>query len=330
MELMKNRKFAVYNDSHDTGELSTLCRNLMEVQKPVWKQLQDNYASLGQSEYRDLAKDGFSFRIQFNPGRIVSAKAKVDPKSIVQRKCFLCLENLPDPQLCIVYRDEYLILCNPWPIFSGHFTISHIQHRPQAIEDSLISMLKAVKDLSPEYILFYNGPKCGASAPDHLHFQAAPKGSMPIEKDVAGHDSRQLICINGDVSLYKATSAVRSVLIIEGKTIEGIQEAFVTFLRGMQQLISDPSEPMINVICAFQDDLWTVIIFPRQKFRPSVYFLEGEDQILISPGAVEMGGFIVTPRKRDFDKLNMEIIDEIYGEVSLNDNVFEKLINHMK
>jgi hypothetical protein len=329
LEFMEKQIFAAFNGSDEAVRLPALCGALLEMQKNLWRQLRDNHAFLAQSDYRDLMRNGFSFRIQFNPGRILSAKAKIDPQSIAGRKCFLCLENLPEAQQGILYRGEYLVLCNPWPIFPRHFTISHLEHRPQAIESCFSAMLQSAKDLSPEYAIFYNGPRCGASAPDHLHLQAAPAGSMPIEEDIARREKKRRLCNIGTVGLYKAATPERSILIMEGKTIEDFRKPFDAFLKAMRQSADDLAEPMINIICSCRNDLWTVMIFPRQKFRPAVYFLEGEEQLLISPGAVEMGGFVVTPRKKDFDKLNMGIIDALLREVSLDADAFDNALNKM-
>ena len=120
-------------------------------------------------------------KVQFNPGRYISTSAKVDEKSINDRKCFLCPANLPEEQKGILYEEEYLILGNPFPIFPEHFTIPNINHVPQQIKNNFPLMLKLTKDLSKHYVVLYNGPKCGASAPDHFHFQAGTKNFMPIE-----------------------------------------------------------------------------------------------------------------------------------------------------
>ena len=259
--LLKSKEFATFKCTERDPSLPTLCQELLNAQKTSWKQLHDNYASLERSDYRTLTMNGFSSRIQFNPGRIINTAAKVDPKSIAKRKCFLCLENLPAPQQGILYREEYLILCNPWPIFPRHFTIAHLKHLPQAIENSFPFLLWAAKDFGTDFIIFYNGPKCGASAPDHLHFQAAPARSMPIKRDVTIHKHMQKINEIRGVSLYRTINSGRSIIIVAGKEITDVQETFSHVLQAIQHVLAEQSEPMINIICSYKGDYWMVMIF---------------------------------------------------------------------
>ena len=70
------------------------------------------------------------------------------------------------------------------PVFSPHFTVSHLDHRPQAIAEQIDAFLRLMADFGSGWTVLYNGPRCGASAPDHLHFQAVPSGQMPIEKEI--------------------------------------------------------------------------------------------------------------------------------------------------
>ena len=157
--------------------------SLLEHQKSTWRLLADAYESLDSARVRDISCGGFSASLQFNPKRIISTGASVDEESVRSRKCFLCPDNLPDEQEGVLFRDDFLVLCNPAPIFSRHFTISAVQHTPQEIGKFIGTLLSLSKELSPEFTLFYNGPRCGASAPDHMHFQASPSRSIPVERD---------------------------------------------------------------------------------------------------------------------------------------------------
>ncbi|MBN1381655.1 MAG: DUF4922 domain-containing protein [Deltaproteobacteria bacterium] len=327
---MKDKIYESYSGRDKTAFLPALCRELLNDQKSQWPLLQNSYGSLDHSVYRFLKRDGFSFQIQFNPGRIFSAAAKVDRKSIAKRKCFLCIKNLPPFQKGIFYREKYMILCNPLPIFSEHFTIAHIEHLPQALNNSFPAFLRLARDLSPDYTIFYNGPDCGASAPDHLHFQAVPAVSLPIEKDVLIRNNCHKINDMRGVSLLKTMDTGRSAIIMEGSKLRDMQEAFSRFLSAMKNVLATDTEPMINVVGLYRSGLWRVIIFPRRKFRPSVYFLEEEKRLLVSPGAVEMTGFIVTPRKKDFNRLDMKSIEGIYGEISLGSELLKIIIQDMK
>lgn len=327
--LMKKKIYSTFNGRDEIISLPVLCRELLSEQKQAWKFLRDSYNTLERSVYRFLKKDGFSFQIQFNPGRIKSAAAKIDDESIAQRKCFLCLANLPSFQLGILYREDYIILCNPWPIFPGHLTIAHMEHLPQCIDNSFSVFLQMARDLSPDYTIFYNGPKCGASAPDHLHFQAVPSGSIPIEQDLSFNQNLRKIKDAKGTSLFKTMDTGRSVMIIEGKDLKNVERAFTYMMNAMRGYKETVEEPMINIVGSYQDGHWRVIIFPRRKFRPAVYYLKDEKQLLISPGAVEMSGFIVTPRKKDYEKIDMESIEGIFNEVSLEHEAFERIVGDM-
>jgi hypothetical protein len=171
-----------YSYFPSSGEsLSKLYLLLFKKQELAWPRLKEGMAALKEVELRKIQCSGFDVQLQFNPRRIHSTGAHVDAKSIRERKCFLCLANLPGEQQGILYKNEFLLLCNPAPIFYHHGTISHIHHIPQAIEDRIELVLNIVKDLAPSFTVFYNGPKCGASAPDHLHFQTSPAGNIPVE-----------------------------------------------------------------------------------------------------------------------------------------------------
>jgi ATP adenylyltransferase/5',5'''-P-1,P-4-tetraphosphate phosphorylase II len=171
--LPDNRIFAEFDRQEETDKrLSRLCEQLLIRQKELWPKLKKSYEAVTQALVRTVDCNSFSVKLQFNPRRIVSSGAKVDPAAIAARPCFLCPANLPESQLGILYHRKFLILCNPFPIFSSHFTISSLDHRPQAVEEDLDVFLHLARGLAPSFAVFYNGPQCGASAPDHLHLQA--------------------------------------------------------------------------------------------------------------------------------------------------------------
>lgn len=323
---MSDQVFAVYDGG--AGEsLPALCADLFKSQVAKWPLLKENYDTLEKSEYRDFTAEKFHIRLQYNPGRMASASAKLDAKTIAERKCFLCRANLPAEQQGIMYGNEYLILCNPWPIFSRHLTVAHLEHKPQAIADSFPHLLSMSRDFAPVFRLFYNGPRSGASAPDHLHFQAYPSGAIPLEKDLLLPENKIKIGSLEDVAVFKAAAEKRSVIFIEGETERNVISFFDRMLASMKRLMEGPGEPMMNIVCSFSGKKWRVIVFPRHKFRPDAYYLEGEDKIMVSPGAVEMGGLVVTPRKMDFERLNADVIEGIYEEVSLGAELFRILQN---
>ncbi|MGH7494664.1 MAG: DUF4922 domain-containing protein [bacterium] len=325
--LPPGRIFAHYDSSQNSPSLSRLALDLLEQQKAVWPQLSAGYLALEYVRRRELHGEGFSVCLQFNPQRAVSSGAKVDTQSIKARPCFLCMENLPPLQRAITYRDEFLVLCNPAPIFAQHYTIAHLRHRPQALAENLRSFLELVKDFSPYFSIFYNGPKCGASAPDHHHFQAYPAGAIPVETQI--HEAARRILVKNvlGVSLHKIQNLGRKIILLTGLDQEAMISALLRVIAATQQAMSSAGEPMMNVICSFHDGLYQVLIFPRRKHRPEVYFHTGADRVLISPASVDMGGLIVTPIEKDFLSVDAQLVASIYREVSVTPETIYRTIS---
>lgn len=315
--MLTDHLFSVFDQRDGSAGLPAAIRSLIEQQRKSWPLLGRGYEALSSLRLREIQVEGYRVFLQFNPARIVSTGANVDEAAIRSRQCFLCVDNLPSEQRGILYRDEFLILCNPAPIFFGHCTIAHIEHRPQELRPSMGLFLELARDLGPEYTVFYNGPKCGASAPDHLHFQAAPAGAIPIEHEAIRPDRRQILSSVGGTTLVLLQGLGREVVLIEGDDLSMIVELMNNFLESLETLSGRTEEPMVNVIAGFTDGAWRSIIFPRRKHRPDVFFMEGEGKILVSPAAVDMGGLIVTPLEKDFARIGPDLVDAIYHEVSL-------------
>jgi ATP adenylyltransferase/5',5'''-P-1,P-4-tetraphosphate phosphorylase II len=325
-DLDKPILFARY-DSQLTPSLSSLSIELLEQQKKSWPQLTNGYASLQRIRIREIACDGFSVRLQFNPGRLVSSSAKVDPKSIAARKCFLCRENLPVEQQGVLYGTNTLILCNPAPIFNEHYTLSNTEHTPQSLPDRIPLFLNLARDLAPHFSVFYNGPKCGASAPDHMHFQASPINMMPIETDVCDSARRDILRTAGSVTMLRLKRLGREVLVLESVNREELAAEVAASIIVMERLEHVDEEPKINVICSFADGQWRVIIFPRSKHRPDVFFEEGEKKIMISPASVDIGGLIITPLEHDFLRVDAALIESIFREVSVPQEFIHSIVD---
>jgi hypothetical protein len=321
--------FACFNSASQNVALSKVCSELFAQQQSAWQQMAEGYASLEFVRVREIICNGFIVKVQFNPKRIVSTGADVDPVVISNRKCFLCLENLPEQQQGILYRNDYLILYNPVPIFPRHFTISSIHHTQQDFESSIDAMLDLAIDLSPDYAIFYNGPECGASAPDHLHFQASPRLAIPIERDAVNVQRRKRFYYKNHVAGFTLMNYGRAVMIIESTD----KNQLLTFIHAMfiewKKLLRLTKEPMVNILCSYQENIWRLIIFPRQKHRPNVYFKEGNDRVLISPAAVDMGGLIVTPLEEDFLNVDAVLIENIFLEVSEKKEIVDALLEKM-
>ena len=290
----------------------------------------EGYASLKFVRDREIVCSGFNVNVQFNPKRIVSTGADVDASVISKRTCFLCLGNLPEAQQGILYHDQYLILCNPIPIFPKHFTISSLHHIPQDFKSSVDAMLDIAMDFNPEYSVFYNGPQCGASAPDHLHFQATPRRAIPVERDAVDSRRRKRFYYKNHLAGFTLMKYGRSVMIIESTDKTQLLAFIQTLFFEWKKLLGITEEPMMNVLCSYQENIWRLIIFPRRKHRPDIFFKIGEDRVLVSPATVDMGGLIVTPLEKDFLSIDAKLIEDIYLEVSekqeIVDNILEKMV----
>ena len=188
----------------------------LSEQKNAWQDLREGYESLKDMKERNLSCRNFLVRIQHNPRRLKSCTAGANLDNENGQPCFLCLDHLPQEQKGILYRSEYLILCNPMPILSSHFTVSHLDHRLQAIDEHIGTFLQLMVDLGPGWVILYNGPKCGASAPEHLHFQAARSGQMPIEKEIREGDRLALVKEMDDVLLHRVNNLGREAILLEG------------------------------------------------------------------------------------------------------------------
>jgi glycosyltransferase involved in cell wall biosynthesis len=310
----------------DNLPLPVLCGKLFDAQKKSWTRLADACHNLVSMRTREIICGSYNVHLQYNPKRAVSSGAAVDQESIKKRPCFLCTDNLPGEQQGILYRKNYMILCNPAPIFDQHFTIVTREHRPQEISSSLALLLQMAADLSPSYTVFYNGPACGASAPDHLHFQMIPADALPFLHTLKTlFPSKEI----SSVLFYKADNLDRSVVILESKNKEALQEQFACFSKLTQKSVSISSEPLMNVLCTFENDTWRLVIFLRQKHRPGAYFAEGEKRVFVSPGAVDMAGVMITPQLIDFNRLDCDTIRGIYKEVSLPEEMLNLIINEL-
>jgi len=322
---MENRTFSKYPREKQKS-LTALCLNLLEEQKKSWPGLAYAYQELANVRTRSISCGSYKVDLQFNPQRAVSSGAAVDWESIKNRPCFLCTYNLPAQQRGISYRGDYLILCNPAPIFDKHFTIVNLHHQPQAIAASLILLMNLAQDLAPGFTVFYNGPACGASAPDHLHLQAIPKNALPFIE--ASKTQSPIKEISG-VKFYTGEKLDRAVIILTGTRKNTLQKQFSHLIKAAQKIIPTDSEPMLNVLCTYENNTWRLIIFLRQKHRPDAFFLESEKRIFVSLGAIDMAGVIITPMLADFNRLEDSQISSIYREVSFTEDATNKIIREL-
>jgi ATP adenylyltransferase/5',5'''-P-1,P-4-tetraphosphate phosphorylase II len=292
---------------------------LLHQQRQDWTLMRGNFEALKQVRVREFAFEGFTIKAQFNPARIQSTGAKVDAKTIAARKCFLCRENLPQEQRGVPFGGDYTILCNPFPIFRDHLTIPFNQHSPQEIETSFGRMLDLTREIGERYVVFYNGPKCGASAPDHLHFQAGEKGFLPIESEFESLRTRygKPVIASPDLRLTVIDDGLRGIVSVEAKESGLMLAAFTRIYNALANHGQSNEEPMMNILATLEGDTFRVLILPRLKHRPSFYFAEAGEKLLLSPASVDLGGVCVLPIEADFLRLTKDHLVRMCDEVCM-------------
>jgi ATP adenylyltransferase/5',5'''-P-1,P-4-tetraphosphate phosphorylase II len=298
---------------------------LFENQLRDWELASVNYHDLNKIRVKVFSFENFEISLQFNPKRMLSSAAKVDARSIEARPCFLCSHNRPVQQQGIIFRDDYIILVNPFPIFPKHLTVPSLVHRDQRIRENFADMLHLSRAL-PGYVVFYNGPLCGASAPDHFHFQAGLKGLMPLERDFSDPGRCIFLEKRDGIKLYRWQQYLRNLLTMQGKDLPALTGFFNKLYAQLQALQTGSGEPMMNILAWFENDEWVVHVFPRKMHRPSQYFEEGSRKIVISPASVDLGGAFIVPRQEDFEKIGSGDIADILRQVCLDDTGFMELM----
>lgn len=309
-------------------ELSKEARELIRQQVGEWDLAARNYKSLDEVKVKSFDFGDYRISVQFNPARIVSSAAKVDALSIEARPCFLCQKNLPAVQRGLRFDDHYLILVNPFPIFPEHLTIPHQAHTDQRIAGNFESMLGLAAGLT-DFVIFYNGPKCGASAPDHLHFQAGLKGFLQIEEDFSKHNCCRKVRSEDAVTIYHWPGYQRGVITLKSSDKTALASIFNQIYNKLHIMQPDQAEPLLNILASFDRDEWLVHIFPRILHRPAQYFETGDRQILLSPASVDMGGVLITPRREDFMRISAPDITDIFSQVCMDAESVRMLIDQL-
>lgn len=303
-----------------------------------WPAACDSFRALKDVLVRRIAVGGLETRVQFNPARIVSTSADVREETVRKRACFLCRDNRPEEQIFLKFEGrkskKYDILVNPYPIFSGHLVIASDRHTPQSIWKRYVDMLDMARSFG-NFTIFYNGPKCGASAPDHFHFQAALRGQMPLECDVereldalrdlsaedaggrsgAGCPLEYMTSVQ-DAELFHYRKFIRGVFVMRASTVKSAAKMFYRFLD-CAPAQEDGGEPMFNLFSWYSSGEYRSVVILRRAHRPHHYFAEGQEHLMISPGCADMAGMVVTPLKEDFDKLTPELLGQVYSDVTL-------------
>lgn len=303
--------------------------DLIDRQLSDWGTARDNYAALGRVRLRGFELNERSeVVLQFNPERKRSSGARVDAASLAARKCFLCGENQPAEQEKIEWEGRYKIQVNPYPIFPSHLTISAIEHTPQEVGRRIDDMLDLARELS-DFVLFYNGPRCGASAPDHMHFQAGNKGFMPLCDEVMDESlwtMEQRLLDSKEGFLGFTGQLGRNLFFIKASERVVASLLYARLQLAMLMASDNPAEePMQNILCWYEDGNYCVVVFPRAKHRPDCYG-EGEGQFLISPASVDMGGVWAVPVEKDYETITVEQVQAIYDELCLDNAGMARII----
>ena len=293
-----------------------------------WEAARRRYHDLRSAKTRELVVGTYSIQVQWNPARMVSTGAKIDQKTISERPCFLCEQNRPKEQIKKEVDGQYELLVNPFPILQQHFTIPSLKHQPQRILESYSEIHKLLEEY-PEMMVFYNGPQCGASAPDHAHFQAGTSGLLPLQMSWQrlSRNLTTLVSLNDDEDISLIDDYPCTALLIRSRSQYGDEQLF---RRLYEALPAGDPEPMMNIVAWRCNDDFLTVVFPRTKHRPDCYYKEGKAQFIISPGALDMAGLIITPRQEDFERLTPEMALSILDEITLKGEALQQLVDSLK
>ena len=310
----------------DIMEDSSISR-FFNRQLEVWTDARHRFRDLKHVETRQFSDQ---LKLQWNPARIVSTGAKIDKKTLGERPCFLCDKNRPKEQMSKQIDEKFHLLVNPFPILPVHFTIPARKHQPQLIYKNYGEMHRFIS-LHSDLMVFYNGPKCGASAPDHLHFQAGTNGILPLQANWQrlSRNLTDIISLNDEEKISVVRDFIVPAFVIISKSAESDEALFRRLYKAMPQR-GDETEPMMNIISWRKGEEFISVVIPREKHRPEAYFAEGDAQFVVSPGALDMSGLIITPREEDFRKLTEEKALSLLQECGVSEEKMNAIIAKLK
>ena len=310
----------------DIMEDSSISR-FFNRQLEVWADARHRFRDLKHVETRQLSDQ---LKLQWNPARIVSTGAKIDKKTLGERPCFLCDKNRPKEQMSKQIDEKFHLLVNPFPILPVHFTIPARKHQPQLIYKNYGEMHRFIS-LHSDLMVFYNGPKCGASAPDHLHFQAGTNGILPLQTNWQrlSRNLTDIISLNDEEKISVVRDFIVPAFVIISKSAESDEALFRRLYKARPQR-GDETEPMMNIISWRKGEEFISVVIPREKHRPEAYFAEGDAQFVVSPGALDMSGLIITPREEDFRKLTEEKALSLLQECGVSEEKMNAIIAKLK
>jgi hypothetical protein len=287
---------------------------LFERQARAWPQLAKGIEGLARAKTRQVRIDWFDVFVRHIPHRVASTMAPVDRESVTKRPCFLCAQNLPPEEEGVQCGEDFTIYCNPFPIVERHLTIAHKEHGSQRIANQFGNMLDFSAAL-PGYFVVYNGPECGASAPDHMHFQAGSRSLFPIEHDTAGRSGVTVPNYRRNVFLFRGRE--RSALIDRMDRAIGL----------LANATGKRPEPLVNIAVFHERNEWVAYLFPRGKHRPEVFYT---GELTVSPASIDLCGIFVVPIAHDFEKITGDAIAAIFREVTLPDDLFQEVAGKLE
>jgi hypothetical protein len=287
---------------------------LFERQLRAWPQLAQGVEGLAQATTRPVRIDWFDIFIRHIPHRMASTTAVVDRESVAKRPCFLCAANLPLEEEGLPFDENFTIYCNPFPIVDRHLTIAHREHGSQRIANQFGNMLDLAAALVG-YFVVYNGPECGASAPDHMHFQAGSRVLFPIEHDIAR------------ITGVTVPNYARNVFLLRGRDRSALINRMDRAIDLLANTTGKRPEPLVNIAAFHERGEWVAYLFPRGKHRPEVFYT---GELMVSPASIDLSGIFVMPRAQDFEKITGEAIAAIFREVTLPDDQFQEVARELE
>ena len=302
---------------HSVGdEIDTAIEMLFRIQRRDWRLLKENEATLAEARVRKLIDGLDCVLAQENPGRHGSVSAKVDTASVARRPCFLCEPNLPQQERAIGFGADLILLPNPYPIVPRHVSVPTREHEAQAIDGRLKDFLALSRAIGQGTLAIYNGPRCGASAPDHFHFQTGRIPHPPIETAIEhGRNKGNWTALD---------SFGRRALVLRTSDANEAERKLRIAIEQLATIDGSGDEPMLNLLGRYRDGVFEVFFFPRDRHRPDCYFTEGDERLLVSPGAMEMAGLVVLPHARDFERIDASQMRRIFEQVTLDEDRFER------
>jgi hypothetical protein len=315
---------------HQSQDLGATLAAFHAFQVVSWPLLDEAVRALDVVRHRRVDVCGQEVIVQWNPGRRASTTAHVDPASLRQRRCFLCEANLPPEERALFFGKQLVVLCNPAPLARRHLVIAHRDHEPQALSTCLSDLVAFAAAAGPDWLVLYNGPRAGASAPHHLHLQALLAGQLPVERLL--RDGLDRGAIPGAEPLVDGhelcawslplgrpgagASPPRATWAFAGEAA-AVATGLAAALQTLQEGRSNAEEPPLNVIVFAHRDACAAVLFPRAAHRPACFFAEDPERLLVSPGAVDVAGLVITVREEDFDRLDERLLAGIFGETCL-------------